>query len=433
MAALDGALAFAEVDHVAVMVAEDLDFDVAGALDEALDIDLGGVESPLGFTGGVAEGGFEVALSVDAAHAFAAATGHGFEQDGEAVGGGEVAQGVEGDGVVGARDDGCAGGDSGAAGGGLGAHGADGGGGWPDEGDAGGFAGGGEIGVFAEESVAGVDGVGVMAAGGVEDAVDAEGAFGGGAGADVGGLVGHADVEGGAVGVGEDGDAGDAHFAERADDADGDLAAIGDQDLAEHADGIVAGRGGGDGGGEKSELRSDWRAEARPTTEVRGALGLAGGPAGPPPAPPRKAGLRSCGQARRLPGGLSYYGLHWQACGRHHRVRSGVDVGLDRVEEAPAEVGFRGRGQTGLAAKFRQTAPEIHASLVSPRRRSPRRGRRPSQQTRRGDGRSYCTLACRVTGGVVPAWTPCKRWCVACAASSSSRYGRSVTSTSPML
>src|ERR1039458_2635482 len=104
-------------------------------------------------------------------------------------------------------------------------------------------------GALAGRRVPAVDGVGVMAAGGVEDAVDAEVAFGGGAGADVGGLVGHADVEGGAVGVGEDGDAGDAHFAERADDADGDLAAIGDQDLAEHADGIVAGRGGGGRGG----------------------------------------------------------------------------------------------------------------------------------------------------------------------------------------
>src|ERR1035437_6692999 len=124
--------------------------------------------------------------------------------------------------------------------------------------------------------------------GGGEDAVDAEVAFGGGAGADVGGLVGHADVEGGAVGVGKDGDAGDAHLAEGADDADGDLAAIGDQDLAEHADGIVAG-GGGEGrggasglagwvltrrrGGTESELRSDWQAEARPTKEVRAALG----------------------------------------------------------------------------------------------------------------------------------------------------------------
>ena len=45
----------------------------------------------------------------------------------------------------------------------------------------------------------------------------------------------------------------------------------------------------------------------------------------------------------------------------------------------------------------------------------------------------YCTLACRVTGGSLPACTLIKRRCVAFAASSSSVYGRSVTSTSPML
>ena len=114
-----------------------------------------------------------------------------------------------------------------------------------------------------------MDGVGAVAAGGVEDAVDAEVAFGGGAGADVGGFIGHADVERGAVGVGEDGDAGDAHFAEGADDADGDLAAIGDQDLAEHADGIVAGVGGGFEGVDSTQRRRERRGSAEKNTEDR--------------------------------------------------------------------------------------------------------------------------------------------------------------------
>ena len=73
VAALDRALALAEVDHVAVMVAEDLDFDVAGALDQAFDVDFGAAEGALGFAGGVAEGGFEVVLPLHPAHAFAAA------------------------------------------------------------------------------------------------------------------------------------------------------------------------------------------------------------------------------------------------------------------------------------------------------------------------------------------------------------------------
>ena len=99
MAALDRALAFAQVDHVAVTVAEQLDFDVAGALDQAFDVDLGAAEGALGFARGVAEGGFQVALAVHAAHAFAAAAGHRLEQDGVAVRAGERAQRVERDGA----------------------------------------------------------------------------------------------------------------------------------------------------------------------------------------------------------------------------------------------------------------------------------------------------------------------------------------------
>jgi len=51
-------------------------------------------------------------------------------------------------------------------------------------------------------------------------------------------LVGHLDMHGIAVGIGIDGDGSDAHPARRLDDAASDLAAIGDQDLGEHADSI---------------------------------------------------------------------------------------------------------------------------------------------------------------------------------------------------
>ena len=47
-------------------------------------------------------------------------------------------------------------------------------------------------------------------------------------------LVGHLDMHGVAVGVRIDRDRSDAHLARRLDDAAGDLAAIGDQDLLEH-------------------------------------------------------------------------------------------------------------------------------------------------------------------------------------------------------
>ena len=87
--------------------------------------------------------------------------------------------------------------------------------------------------VLAEEAVAGVDGVAAGLLRGVDDLVDAEVALGRRGGADRVRLVGDADVERGAVGVGVDGDGGDAHLVERARDANGDLAAVGDEDLAE--------------------------------------------------------------------------------------------------------------------------------------------------------------------------------------------------------
>ena len=55
------------------------------------------------------------------------------------------------------------------------------------------------------------------------------------------GFIGHADGERSAVGIGIDGDAGDVHLAERANDAHRDFSAIGDQDLSEHEGPIVAG------------------------------------------------------------------------------------------------------------------------------------------------------------------------------------------------
>jgi hypothetical protein len=58
-------------------------------------------------------------------------------------------------------------------------------------------------------------------------------ARGGGRTADQDGLVRLADVPGAGVGVAVDRDAGDAERAERADDADRDLAAVRHQDLGE--------------------------------------------------------------------------------------------------------------------------------------------------------------------------------------------------------
>ena len=88
-----------------------------------------------------------------------------------------------------------------------------------------------------------MDRFGAVAQGRFDDFVDAEIAFRGRGGAEMGGFIGHADGERGAVGVGINGDARDVHVAEGANEADGDFTAIGDQDLAEHKGPIVAGSG----------------------------------------------------------------------------------------------------------------------------------------------------------------------------------------------
>ena len=75
-----------------------------------------------------------------------------------------------------------------------------------DEDDARPLARLGQRGVLAEEAVAGVDGVAAGLLRDVDDLVDAQVALGGGRGADGVRLVGDAHVEGGAVGVGVDGD-----------------------------------------------------------------------------------------------------------------------------------------------------------------------------------------------------------------------------------
>ena len=101
-----------------------------------------------------------------------------------------------------------------------------------DEDDAGPLAGLGQSGVLAQEAVARVDGVAAGPLGDVDDLVDAQVALARGRRADGVRLVGHAHVERRAIGVGVDGDGADAHLAQRAGDADGDLAAVGDEDLA---------------------------------------------------------------------------------------------------------------------------------------------------------------------------------------------------------
>src|SRR5699024_282862 len=119
-------------------------------------------------------------------------------------------------------------------GGDLVAHGPDGVRVGAEEDDAGGLAGRGELRVLRQESVAGVDGLRSGRLGGGDDLVDAQIRFGGGGRAQVHGGIGGLDVGGVGIGVGVDGDGSDPEPTAGADDAQGDLSAVGDEYSLEH-------------------------------------------------------------------------------------------------------------------------------------------------------------------------------------------------------
>ena len=88
--------------------------------------------------------------------------------------------------------------------------------------------------VLGEEAVARVDGRAARRLSGRDDGGDGEVALGRGRWADADRAVSQARVERVAVGGRIDGDSLDAELVERADHADGDLPAVGDEDSLEH-------------------------------------------------------------------------------------------------------------------------------------------------------------------------------------------------------
>ena len=82
VAALQGAFAFAEMDHVAVLIAENLKFDVARMLDQLFHVDVGAAEGLLGFGARGLEQGNQLAAVAHDAHAASAAAFGGLDHDG---------------------------------------------------------------------------------------------------------------------------------------------------------------------------------------------------------------------------------------------------------------------------------------------------------------------------------------------------------------
>ena len=79
VAALDRAFALAQIDDVAMLVAQHLDFDVARIDDEFLDEDAVIAEGRLGFGLGAGEAFLHFGFRIGDAHALAAAAGGGLD------------------------------------------------------------------------------------------------------------------------------------------------------------------------------------------------------------------------------------------------------------------------------------------------------------------------------------------------------------------
>jgi hypothetical protein len=229
MAPLNGTLALAEMDQVAVFVSEDLDFDVARTLDPFFEVDFTGAEGAFGFARSGAHSRFEFRFGIDAAHAFAAAAGCGLQQNGIPDGDRSGARlCIIAKAVFRTGNDRSARLDGETPRGRFGTHLLNGLRGGTDELDAGTGASSSECGIFAQEAIARVDGIGASSARGIENAFDRKIAEGRSGRPDAKRLVGHADVQCAPIGFGKDGDGGDAHVAASANDADSYFPPIGD-------------------------------------------------------------------------------------------------------------------------------------------------------------------------------------------------------------
>ncbi len=236
MAALDGALALAEINGVAMLVGQHLHLDVAGIDDGLLDVDFVVSEGALGLALSGLKGRLQFLRGVHQAHAFAAASGSRFQHYREADFFRDLPGLLSGfNSLRSARHEGNAGNFHVLAGAGLGAHHFHRGGGRSDELDTGVGAGLGEARVLREKSVTRMDGVSAADLGDSENFAEVQVRFARGGGPDVVSLVGLANMQRGAIDIGEDGDGGNAHLAASADDPDRYLSTIGNENLLEHA------------------------------------------------------------------------------------------------------------------------------------------------------------------------------------------------------
>ena len=236
MPPLDGALAFEKMHDVPVAVRQDLDLHVTRPRHCLLDVYPRIAERAQGLPLRRGQRGVEVLRSGDQPHSLAAAAGGRLEHDripdGECV---ILRFGLApfGNGLLQSGHDRDSGLDDLAPGPRLLAHLLDRLGRGTDEQDPGTGAGAREGGVLGEEAVSRVDGVRASRLAGGDHAVDDKIALARGRGTHPHRFVAAADVQRGAVRIAVDGDRADAHLPAGARYPHRDLAAIGDQDLAD--------------------------------------------------------------------------------------------------------------------------------------------------------------------------------------------------------
>ena len=79
VAALDGAIALEQMDDIAMTVAHDLHFDMAGTLDQLFQVNFVLAERGLGFALAFSDFALQLGLGADGAHTATAAAPRGFE------------------------------------------------------------------------------------------------------------------------------------------------------------------------------------------------------------------------------------------------------------------------------------------------------------------------------------------------------------------
>ena len=226
--ALHGAVTVKQVHHIAVVVGQDLDLHVLGALQVFLNKDLVVAKSLLGFVNGLLKLLGHILFPGDDPHAPAAAAVGGFQHHGIADLLGHLHGFLHGlHGVVHAGDDGNLGGNGDLLGGDLVAHGVHAVHGGADEGDTVLFTLFHQNWVFRQEAIPGVDGIHIVVLGNLQNGGDVQIGVDGALLRVQGiGFVRQGAEHGVLVFLGVDGYRGDAQLVERPEHADGDLSAV---------------------------------------------------------------------------------------------------------------------------------------------------------------------------------------------------------------